>query len=113
MLISIFLDEVFQTIVNNFKEHIKVIPHCDAVKIFRDFESKKRSSYFVKTKFKSLQIRLDPFHDTVSVNKNLKIKSVSKFFRTTHLDFLESEAIHIIREAVTDCKKTCNVVFPR
>ena len=99
-----FLEEVFQTIINYFGKHVIIIPHYRAVTIFRDFQRKKRSSYFIKNKFKSLQIRIDPFHDVLLNTDNLKKKSFKKFVNPSHIDFLEAESIHIIREAIIDAK---------
>lgn len=94
--------------IKNFENNnILMIPSGNLVKWLRPFLKERFKKNLSKYPSNLEKIAIEIFshspHEIIeTINKNNKFPSDNKL---THLDYLEAEAIHIIREVISDAKK--------
>ncbi len=101
------LAECLNTLANFEKKNIILIPTGSIVSNFRKLCNFKKTNEIIKTNNYSLRICLELYSDSIKeMSFYIVKKSKFKFSKKlSHLDRLEAESIHIMREVVAEARK--------
>ena len=99
------IETVLQTLLEHENKNIVIIPGGSLTTICRKITRKWQSNE-KKINGKKIRLALEVFHHALSdidayINKDVQLKESGKL---THLDFLEAEAIHIMREVAEEAE---------